>query len=301
MSVPDYQSLMEPVLRIVSHEGQQTMRDLTNLVADDLGLSDEDRAGTMASGYSWISNRAQWAVTYLVKAGAIVRPKRGQVDITDRGRQLLAAGGPIRNAQLRQFPEFLEFVDSSKSAAVHPEVVTATESAESPTDLLARAEAASRAVLAGDLLDRVRTIAPVEFERLVLALLRAMGYGAAGSLVHSGQSGDGGIDGIISQDPLGLDRIYLQAKRYAAANVVHSPAIREFVGALMGAQGDRGVFITTSKFSSGAKVAADRVNARIELIDGERLVGLMIAFGVGVQAESTVTLYRMDEDFFDGL
>jgi restriction system protein len=128
-----------------------------------------------------------------------------------------------------------------------------------------------------------------------------VGYGRSGGVVHSGRSGDAGIDGIISQDPLGLDRIYLQAKRYAPDQSVQRPAIQGFVGALMGAQGDRGVFITTSSFSSGARTEADRVNARIELIDGLRPAELMLRHGVGVQAETTVTLHRLDEDFFESL
>ena len=143
---------------------------------------------------------------------------------------------------------------------------------------------------------------PKGFELLVLRLLNAMGYGRNGGLVeHSGRSGDGGIDGIISQDPLGLDRIYLQAKRYAPDQTVSRPTIQGFVGALIGAQGDRGVFLTTGSFTEGARVEADRVNVRIELIDGKRLADLMLRHGVGVQVQTEVTLYDLDEDFFDEL
>lgn len=244
-------------------------------------------------------------MTYLFKAGAVRRPTRGHVEITDRGRSLLASGDPIRNSTLEQFPEYQEFFSKyrkrSVAKATTQPVLDAEGKSESPDDLVARAELEARTALAHELLDRLRAIEPTQFERLVLKLLGAMGYGTSGSLEHSGRSGDGGVDGIISQDPLGLDRIFLQAKRYAAVNVVQRPAIQGFVGALMGAQGDRGVFITTSSFSRGAVEEAARVNARIELIDGERLAELMMDYGVGVQPEAVVTLYGLDEDFFEVL
>lgn len=173
--------------------------------------------------------------------------------------------------------------------------------AASPQDLLGQAVTENRAAVEGELLKRALALSPAEFERLVVRLLEQMGYGRFGGVEHSGRSGDAGIDGIISQDPLGLDRIYLQAKRYAPDQSVQRPAIQGFVGALMGAQGDRGVFITTSTFSAGARTEAERVNARIELIDGLRLAELMLRHGVGVQAETTVTLHQLDEDFFESL
>jgi restriction system protein len=151
------------------------------------------------------------------------------------------------------------------------------------------------------LLRRALALWPTAFECLVVRLLEQMGYGRSGVVEHSGRSGDAAIDGIISQDPLGLDRIYLQAKRYVPDQSVQRPAIQGFVGALMGAQGDRGVFITTSSFSSGARTEADRVKARVELIDGARLAQLMLRHWVGVQPELTVTLHQLDEDFFESL
>ena len=152
-----------------------------------------------------------------------------------------------------------------------------------------------------ELLTRALALDPTGFERLVLAVLDAMGYGRSGRIEHSGRPGDAGIDGIISQDPLGLDRIYLQAKRYDPGNSVQRPDVQRFVGALMSAQGDRGVFITTSTFSSGARAEAERVNARIELIDGNRLTSLMLRHGVGVRASTTVVLHELDEDFFESV
>lgn len=152
-----------------------------------------------------------------------------------------------------------------------------------------------------ELLDRLRQVPSVDFERIVLRLLSAMGYGTGGAVDHTGKSGAGGLDGIVSQDPLGLNRIYLQAKRYAADNTVQAPAVRELVGALSVAQGECGVFLTTSTFRRGARDEAERVHKRLELVDGERLAELMIRYGVGVQEQTTVTLYRLDEDFFKQL
>jgi restriction system protein len=172
---------------------------------------------------------------------------------------------------------------------------------EAPEELIQRAVDENRAAVESEILDKALAVDPATFERLVLRLLEAMGYGKSGRTEHSGKPGDGGIDGIISQDPLGLDRVYMQAKRYARDNVVQRPAIQGFIGALFGAQGDRGVFITTSSFTAGARHEAERVNARIVLIDGDRLAELMVRHGVGVQAESTAVLHRIDEDFFDSL
>ncbi len=302
MSIPDYQSLMEPVLRIVERDGVLSMRDLADRVTTDLNLTAEDRRETIQSGMGLPENRTHWAVTYLFKVKAVSRPRRGHVEIAERGREL-HAGEPVRNNTLERLPEHRAFIGkyrrrSPTRASTAPVVL---DQDGSPNDLVARAEATARANLVEELLTRVRAVEPAEFERLVLNLLGAMGYGTAGSLEQSKGSGDAGIAGIISQDPLGLDRIYLQAKRYSIDNVVQRPMIQGFVGALMGAKGDRGVFLTTSSFSAGARAEAERVNARIELIDGDRLAELMVDHGVGVQPETVVTLHRVDEDFFEAL
>jgi restriction system protein len=159
----------------------------------------------------------------------------------------------------------------------------------------------NRAAVENEVLAGALKLTATGFEELVVRLLDRMGYGRAGSVERTSASGDAGIDGIISQDPLGLDRIYVQAKRYAEDKVVDRPRIHEFAGALLGKQGDRGVFITTSRFTTGAREEADRINARIELIDGARLAELLVQYRVGVQPEQSVTLYRLDEDFFDSI
>lgn len=307
MSIPDYQTLMKPVLQVLSTVEVLPMRDLTERVSNDLGLSDDERRETITSGMSLIANRVHWSVTYLFKAKAVDRPQRGHVQITQRGQHLLASGSEIRNSTLEQFPEYRAFYDKYRSsrrtgsASEQPApVAAAVEDQESPDDLIARAEASARAVLAGELLERVRAVEPAAFETLVLRLLAAMGYGGLGQHLQTGRSGDGGIDGIITEDKLGLDRIYLQAKRYGAGNAVTAEQIRAFLGALMG-KGDRGVFLTTSTFTSGARAAVTGVPARVVLIDGEELVELMIDHGVGVEPVRVATLHRINEDFFDAL
>jgi restriction system protein len=207
-------------------------------------------------------------------------------------------------AYLLGYPQYVEFRNRTKTTIVDDLPKVPGEKVvppEAPEELIQRAVDENRAAVESEILDKALAVDPAAFERFVLRLLEAMGYGKSGRIEHSGKSGDGGIDGIISQDPLGLDRVYMQAKRYARDNVVQQPAIQGFVGALFGAQGDRGVFITTSSFSSGARQEAEKVNARIVLIDGDRLAELMVRHGVGVQAESTAVLHRIDEDFFDTL
>lgn len=314
MTVPDYQTLMRPVLEVLEVQGPQQFRSLVDLVAGAIDLTDEDRAATVPSGEPRIRNRVGWSLSYLARAGAVDRPRRGFAQLSARGKDLRAQNPErIDSKVLDQFAEFRAFRAKSSGSRSGPAVEAAANTAgielfidplstdASPQDLIQRAVAENRAVVESEILDRALAVDPPTFERLVLRLLEAMGYGKSGRIEHSGRSGDGGIDGIISQDPLGLDRVYMQAKRYARDNVVQRPAIQGFVGALLSAQGDRGVFITTSSFSSGARQEADKVNARIVLIDGDRLAELMVHHGVGVQAESTAVLHRVDEDFFDSL
>lgn len=298
MAIPDYQTLTRPVLEVAAQQDEWPMRDLVEAVAPVVGVSSADRTETISSGMGLWENRTQWAVTYLIKAGALRRPRRAVVQVTDRGRQLLASGSAVDNKALEQFEEFRAFRTRVRPSPTAP----ATPAADlSPYDLLEQARQDAESVLVQELLDRLRQVPPVHFERIVLRLLSAMGYGTGGAIDHTGKSGDGGLDGIVSQEPLGLDRIYVQAKRYAADNTVQAPAVREFVGALSVAQGERGVFLTTSTFSRGARDEAERVHKRLELVDGERIAELMIRYGVGVQEQTTVTLYRLDEDFFEQL
>lgn len=304
--IPDFQSLMRPMLEILSDGSVRRMRDLVDAMSDRFDLTQEEREALLPSGRDRrIYNRCAWAITHLFQAGLLERPARGQVTISRAGREvLLAHPDRIDMSVLRGFQSYREFRSRSSTRELSndgPVTVAPETEAASPQDLLSQAVTENRAAVEGELLKRALALTPTEFERLVVRFLERMGYGRSGAVEHSGRSGDAGIDGIISQDPLGLDRIYLQAKRYAPDQSVQRPAIQGFVGALMGAQGDRGVFITTSSFSAGARTEAERVNARIELIDGARLAELMLRHGVGVQAEVTVTLHQLDEDFFESL
>jgi restriction system protein len=245
----------------------------------------------------------------MVQAGLLRRPRRGVVESTPRGREVLAQGlVRLDNVVLSQYPEFIEFRnrvrhkstplatrDSSPEATGHGQEST-------PPEQLEKAVEEANAAVAAELLERIRERDPVFLEQLVLRLLTAMGYGGrAGAAEHLGRSGDQGLDGVIRQDALGLDRVYVQAKRYGADHSVGRPEIQAFVGALHGAQADRGVFIATSRFTTDAREYADRVPARLVLIDGVRLTELMVLHNVGVQDEHTFTLKRVDEDFFENL
>ena len=303
--IPDFQSMMRPLLEALSDGATRRTRELVESLSDHFGLTQEERKALLPSGSQRrMDNRVAWAISHLFQAGLLERPARGHVAISAAGREVLTAHPDrVDMTVLRGFESYREFRSRSTSRTDAPEKLTAEPGVDvaSPQDLLAQAVAENRAAVEGELLKRALALSPTEFERLVVRLLEQMGYGRSGVVEHSGRSGDAGIDGIISQDPLGLDRIYLQAKRYAPDQSVQRPAIQGFVGALMGAQGDRGVFITTSSFSSGARIEADRVNARVELIDGARLAQLMVRHGVGVQPELTVTLHQLDEDFFESL
>lgn len=302
--IPDFQTLMRPILALLSDGTVRRSRDVKDTMADEFGLTEEERAELLPSGRQrTIDNRVGWSLTYLSQAGLVARPNRGHVVITDDGRAALAAN-PLRidMKTLEAYPAYLDFRDRThEKSAVTASAVEDRPSEATPSDLVEQALSTNRAAVEGDVLQAALALSPTGFEDLVIRLLERMGYGKAGSVERTSASGDAGVDGIISQDPLGLDRIYVQAKRYAEDRTIDRPRIHEFAGALLGKQGDRGVFITTSRFSSGAIQEAERINARIELIDGRRLSELLVAYGVGVQADQTITLYRLDEDFFDGL
>ena len=308
MAVPTYEAMMRPTLEILADQGRQVFRQLAELVAEDMRVSERDRATTIDSGQAAYVNRVGWAVTYLVQAGAIRRPQRGVAEITDRGRALLdSVAGPISNANLTQYEEFQEFRKRSKrrtksaGAAEEQNLSTEADPDSTPEEIIARTVATVHGALTGELLDRVMELTPIAFETLVLRLLGAMKYGASGHIESTAASGDAGIDGVISQDPLGLDRIYVQAKRYDRDRTIGRPTMQAFVGALQGQQADRGVFMTTCRFTGEALAYADRVGVRIIPIDGDEMASLMLKHGVGVQPGYVTTLMKLDEDFFEGL
>ena len=276
------------------------------MLAEQIGLTDEDLALKSPSGAPVFNSPVHWAVTYLAQAGLLRRPRRGVVELTDRGNEVLAeAPASVDNSLLARYPEFLEFKMRARegqqdAAAAELTPGPLASSKGTPREQLADAVEEANAAVAAELLNRIRDRGPAFLEQLVLRLLTAMGYGGrAGAAEHLGRSGDQGLDGVIRQDALGLDRVYVQAKRYGAEHSVGRPEIQAFVGALHGAQADRGVFIATSRFTAEARDYAERVPARLVLIDGVRLTELMVLHNVGVQEEQTFTLKRVDEDFFE--
>ncbi|MCT1605230.1 restriction endonuclease [Dermacoccus nishinomiyaensis] len=312
MTIPDFQSLMRPVLAALADGEVRRSRHVKDAMVEQFELSAEERAQMLPSGRQrTMDNRVGWATTYLSQAGLIERPQRGQLRISPAGREALRRFPErIDMKVLETYPEYLAFRDRTRiSTSDEPSAITPTTSVPetpeldraTPSELIERARRTNRAAVEGEVLKKALTLSPTGFEDLVIRLLEAMGYGRAGSVERTSATGDAGVDGIISQDPLGLDRIYVQAKRYAEDRPIDRPRIHEFAGALLGKQGDRGVFITTSRFTQGAHNEADRINARIELIDGAKLAQLLVVYGVGVQTEETVVLYGLDEDFFESL
>ena len=302
-TVPDYQSLMLPVLRAAA-AGERRIGAVVQGLAEELGLSEAARAALLASGRQTIfANRVHWAKTYLAKAGLVEATKRGHFRLTQRGADVLAASPErIDNRFLSRFEEFRQFSDRSAQPTddeVVPEPADAAE--QTPDEIMRAAHRRIEAALAEDLLDRVRAAPPDFFERLIVNLLLAMGYGgsAADAGRALGRSGDDGVDGVIDQDALGLDRVYILAKRYAAGNSVGPSAIRDFFGSLDRHKAAKGLFVTTSGFTSSARETADYLSKRIVLIDGEQLTRLMIRHNVGCRIEEVLHVKKVDEDFFE--
>jgi restriction system protein len=304
--IPDYQKLMRPVLESVVN-GEARIGDVVERLADRLGLTAEERTLLLPSGkQAMFANRVHWAKTYLVKAGLAESTRRGYFRITSRGQAALAdAAATINNGYLEQFKEFQDFKAKVNAAdgdtASAPAVAPAPSGTETPDEALRSAHGAITGALATDLLDRVRKASPVFFEKLIVELLLAMGYGGASEEAGRalGQSGDDGVDGVIDQDPLGVDQIFVQAKRYDEGNNVSAGAIRDFYGALSLKKAHKGIFVTTSAFSQPAVETARGLGSRIVLIDGLQLSRLMIRYNVGCRDEEVLHLKKVDEDFFE--
>ena len=308
MAVPDYQSLMLPLLEALADGQNHELREVRDTLAKKLGLAEADREELLPSGKQSIyDNRLGWAKTYMDKAELLETPKRGVYVITKRGREVLASKPrKIDHQFLAQFPEFQDFLDQSRRKPTEPAEANAGKANEETTALLSTTpqEALDAAYqqlrrgLEADVLAAVKGASFRFFERLVVELLVKMGYG--GSLKDAGKaigrSGDDGLDGVIKEDHLGLDAIYVQAKRWQ--NTVGRPDVQAFAGSLEGVRGRKGVFITTSSFSSEAKEYVSRIEKKIVLIDGAQLASLMIDFGVGVSSVNTYEVKRVDTDYF---
>ena len=307
MTIPDYQSLMRPLLAFGQDGAEKNIRDAVSSIAKQINLSDEERDLLLPSGkQSVFSNRVHWARTYLDKSGAIKKTRRSHFVITDRGKKLLAENSErINVAVLRQFPEFVAFqtpkVSNDGETAIEVQDVALPQTTATPEEAIQQAETQISNNLKSQILERISALSPTFFERLVVDLIVARGYGGSRNSVAQrlGKSGDEGIDGIVNEDPLGLDVVYLQAKRYAADNTIGRERIQQFAGALAGKRATKGVFVTTSSFSKGASDYVNTISQKIVLIDGEDLTRLMVQYGVGVRVERTVEIKRIDADYFD--
>ncbi len=303
MAVPDYQSLMLPLLRALADGNDHEVADVRDRIAKELNLTEADRTELLPSGkQAGFNNRVGWAKTYLDKAGLVSSPRRGVYRITEAGQGLLRQNpNRIDRQLLMQFESFRDFIErevTPPQAALETGAVTPPGLSQTPEEVLDSAYQQIRRRLEADLLAAVSKASPTFFERLVVDLLVKMGYG--GSVEDAGRalgrSHDDGLDGVIKEDHLGLDAIYVQAKRWT--RTVGRPEIQAFAGSLEGARARKGVFITTSAFSGEAREYVARIEKKIALIDGEQLATLMADFGIGVNNVSNYELKRVDSDYF---
>lgn len=302
MAIPDFQSCMRPLLVAVEDQQVHEFKDTIQFVCHYLELSEEDIREVLPSGrQTYIKNRLAWARTYMNKAGLTKAPGRGQIQITERGLQALQdCPERVDVLYLRQYPEFVEFhkvkakSKSEQQSTQHTEGETAEDT--DPQERLEGAYAEIQSSLADELLDAVKQQSPDFLEHLVVQLLQAMGYGgwSESSGAATQYTADGGIDGVINEDPLGLDTIYLQAKRYS----VGRPDVQAFVGALEMKRARKGVFITTSQFSREAREYCSLIEKKVVLIDGRKLAQLMIQYGLGVSTKQSYEVKAVDTDFF---
>ena len=304
MAIPDYQTLMLPVLKSAA-DGEVKISDVVELLAVQCHLTPEERAELLPSGKQTVfANRVHWAKSYLKAAGLVDITRRAHFTVTAEGREVLRSPpSRIDNRFLAQFQQFRDFHSHGRSQDDGNGVEVAEDivSPLTPDEVIRNAHAQMDDDLGQDLLVRVQSAPPDFFERLVVQLLVAMGYG--GSVTEAGRtlgkSGDGGVDGVIDQDALGLDRIYVQAKRYADGNNVGSGAIRDFFGSLDRFKAAKGLFVTTSGFSPSARETAEMLSKRIVLVDGRTLTRLMIRHNVGCRVEETIHMKKVDEEFFE--
>jgi len=306
MAVPDYQSVMLPLLRFAGEKNDEASTgDAVEILAKEFRLTDEDLKEMLPSGIqSTFVNRVGWASTYMKKAGLLEATRRGYFKITPRGQELLKKQPKAINVKLlKQYPKFLEFQqlkgtrsgDRESPSRVTLDVTTAT-----PSEALETAYENLRDELADELLARLKKSSPSFFEQIVVELLVKMGYGGsradAGKAI--GKTGDGGIDGIIKEDKLGLDVVYIQAKRWEN-NPVGRPDVMQFAGALQAQKANKGIFITTSRFTDDARKYVSQIGSKIVLIDGEQLTSFMIEHDVGVSTVSMYPVKKIDIDYFD--
>lgn len=308
MAIPDYQSLMLLVLKLASDGAEHRISDVVDALATQLKMTDAEREELLPSGKQpTFNNRVHWAKTYLAQAKLLTSTRRAHFKITERGKSVLAENVERIDAKfLRRFDEFNAFVGASQkevtpsSETVPLAIKEIAESESTPDELLRATIKEVESALAAELIARICEASPAFFERLVVDLLLKMGYGGsradAGRAI--GKTGDGGVDGVIDQDQLGLDRIYLQAKRYDPENPVGEPDIQKFCGSLGAKKAAKGVFLTTSYFTKPAVAFAEHHPYKVVLIDGNLLARLMIHHSVGVRIVETMHYKKLDDEYF---
>lgn len=301
MPVPEFQTVMLPLLESVRDGNDHTVSDLVDLLADRFELTPAELNERIHSGEARFRSRVHWANTYMKKALLLESTGRGKVRITQRGLALLQENSRrVDRKLLRRYPEYVEFAAPSGDSHREDRDTQHDEATDpTPDETMELAYREMKESLAQDLLARVKTCSPGFFENLVLDVLVAMGYGGSrdDAAQSVGQTGDGGIDGIINQDRLGLDVLYVQAKRWE--NTVGRPVVQAFAGSLEGVRARTGVLITTSRFSKDAIEYVEKIEKRIILVDGEQLAEFMIAHGVGVSDVISYTVKRVDQDYFE--
>lgn len=300
--LPSYQDIMKPVLEAAKNE-EVKLSNVVDLLAEQFNLSEDERTELLPSGrQAAFTNRVGWAKTYLAKAGLLDSTRRGHFVITALGKEALNSDEEINNQYLKRFDDFKVFTKQKNGDSDKVEESTVSDSDATPDEVLRAAYKQINDVLASDILSRTRKVSPAFFEQLLIDLLLAMGYGGSDEgMAHTlGRSGDNGVDGVINQDPLGVDQVYIQAKRYAEGNNVGSSEIRDFFGALNLKKAQKGIFITTSDFTSSASQTAKDLGMRIVLINGKELANLMLRYNVGSRDEQVIYIKRIDEEFFEG-
>jgi len=302
MNIPDFQTVMLPIMEIAADSNIYPMRDLVNKLIDKYGLSDEEKKELLPSGKQTVfENRIGWAKTHLKKAGLLVYPKRGCIKITERGLSLLNnKPEKIDMGTLKQFDEYNEFIKIT-NVTKNDDATIAEIDTHTPEEIMESAFQNIKRTLADEILEKIRNVTPTFFEKLVVDLLVKMGYGGsvkdAGKAI--GKTNDEGIDGTIKEDKLGLDVIYIQAKRWKDGNTVGRPELHKFVGALAGQGAKKGIFITASTFTKDALDYTPKNETKIILIDGIQLAELLIEYNIGVSNQQMYEIKKIDNDYFD--
>lgn len=309
MALPQWHGFIDPVLREMTDGKTRRNADIREAVAKRTHLTQEDMSEIMSSGEARWSNRINWAVFDSMKAGLLVREARGQYRISEEGLRRVSAPLPVTYQTLMEYESYRQY--NKKSSPPKVGLVAGSEVAVTPASSVADSDPSESLEASADQLNQVvideiyrnlLELSPDAFERLIPFVVRALGYGTdrEDNLKPTQRSGDKGIDGIVWQDALGFDRVYLQAKRYSEGNNVGAPEVQAFSGALGQFRATKGIFITTSTFTTGARaVARDTAHYTLILIDGQRLASLMFEYGVGVQIDRTVVVKKLDQDFFD--